>query len=444
MRTRDRADEAMPTAAGALRPAAWSSIPNQVLFLLCLMYLIFYVDRVNVSTAAPLIKHDLGLSNTALGFAFSAFAYPYALFQLIGGWLGDKFGPRLTLGVSSLVVCVSTALTGAVGGLATLFLVRLALGFGEGAAFPTATRAMAAWMPPGRWGFAQGITHTFSRVGNTLTPLLLAWLIPIVSWRGSFVVVGGASLIWMAVWVWFFRDDPRAHPRITAEEIERLDVGRGPLVAHPKVPWSSLARRVLPVTAVDFCYGWTLWLFLSWIPSYFSHNFHMNLKNMAFFSSAVFFSGVIGDTLGGVVSDRILKRTGNLRTARCGVIAGGLFGGFVFLIPVVLSHNLAVVAPCLSLAFFCVELVVAPIWSVPMHIAPRYAGSASGIMNFGFGLAGMISPFVFGYTIDLTGSWNLPFLGSIVLLLIGSALALRLRPDLQLLDPPVSGASGAA
>jgi cyanate permease len=145
-----------------------------------------------------------------------------------------------------------------------------------------------------------------------------------------------------------------------------------------------------------------------------------------------------------VVSDRILKRTGNLRTARCGVIAGGLFGGFVFLIPVVLAHNLAVVAPCLSLAFFCVELAVAPIWSVPMHIAPRYAASASGIMNFGFGLAGMISPFVFGYTIDLTGSWNLPFVGSIVLLLIGSGLALRLRPDRQLLDPAVSPASASA
>jgi sugar phosphate permease len=440
MRTRDPADEAMPIAARTLSPAAWSSVPNQVLLLLCLMYLIFYVDRVNISTAAPLIKHDLGLSNTELGFAFSAFAYPYALFQLIGGWLGDRLGPRLTLGISGLVVCVSTALTGAVGGLASLVIVRVALGFGEGAAFPTATRAMAAWMPPGRWGFAQGITHSFSRIGNALTPPLIAWLVAVISWRGSFVVVGAASLIWMAVWVWFFRDDPRRHPGMTAVELERLDVDRKPAAARAKVPWLSLAKRVLPVTAVDFCYGWTLWLFLSWIPSFFFHNFHLDLKKSAFFSAAVFFSGVIGDTLGGVVSDRILKRTGNLRAARCRVIAGGLFGGFLFMIPVILVHDLGVVAACLSLAFFCVELVVAPIWSVPMDIAPRYAGSASGIMNFGFGLAGIISPWVFGYTIDRTGSWTLPFLGSIVLLLIGSGLALRLRPDRQLLDPAVSAA----
>src|ERR1700720_745626 len=436
MSTRD--ENAVRIGAAAVPCLAWNSVPNQVLFLLCLMYFIFYVDRVNISTAAPLIQKDLGLSNTALGFAFSAFAYPYAVFQLIGGWLGDKFGPRLTLCVSGLVVCVSTMLTGTVGGLVALVLVRLALGFGEGAAFPTATRAMAAWMPPGQWGFAQGITHSFSRMGNALTPPLIAWLIVLLSWRSSFVVLGVASLVWMAVWVWFFRDDPREHPRVTAAQLERLDTGRMATVARPRVPWLSLARRVLPVTAVDFCYGWTLWLFLSWIPSFFFQNSHLNLKNSALFSAGVFLSGVIGDTLGGIVSDRILKRTGNLRRARCWGIAAGLFGGFFFLIPGIFVHELTLGALCLSLAFFCVELVVAPIWAVPMDIAPRYAGSASGIMNFGFGVAGIISPFVFGYAIDLTGSWTLPFLASMALLLIGTGLALRLRPDLQVLDQAVS------
>jgi len=201
---------------------------------------------------------------------------------------------------------------------------------------------------------------------------------------------------------------------------------------------------VLPVTAVDFCYGWTLWLFLSWIPSFFYHNFHLNLTHSALFSSGVFVSGVIGDTLGGVVSDRILKRTGNVRRARCGVISAGLFGGFLFMIPVLFAHDLVVVALCLSLAFFCVELVVAPIWAVPMDIAPGYAGSASGMMNFGFGVAGIISPWVFGYVIDVTGSWTLPFIASIVLLLVGAGLALRLRPDQQLLDPAVGALPGSA
>ena len=419
----------MQSAVQALGRPALNTVSNRVLCLLCLMYMIFYIDRVNISTAAPLIKADLGLSNTQLGLAFSAFAYPYALFQLIGGWLGDKFGPRATLGASGLVVCLSTALTGAVGGLASLFAVRLVLGFGEGAAFPTATRAMSAWMPAGSWGFAQGITHSASRIGNALTPPVIAWLIGMVSWRGSFVTLGIASLIWMALWIWYFRDDPRTHAAMTAAEAADLPVPEPGGAARPKPPWRKLARRVLPVTMVDFCYGWTLWLFLSWIPSFFYQHFHLDLKHSALFASGVFLSGVVGDTLGGILSDRILKRTGDLRCARCLVIAGGLFGAFLFMIPVVVAHDLTIVALCLSAAFFCNELVVAPIWAVPMDIAPRFAGSASGVMNFGFGIAGIISPFVFGYAIDLTGSWTVPFLGSIGLLLIGSVLALRLRPD---------------
>ncbi len=194
------------------------SVSNTVLLIICLMYLILYVDRVNISTAAPLIKADLDLSNTELGLVFSAFAYPYALFQLIGGYFGDKFGARLTLFVSGLIVCAATAATGAVGGLASLFAARLALGIGEGATFPTATRAMAAWVPERSWGFAQGITHSSARIGNALTPPLIALLVGLVSWRGAFVVLALLSLVWVLVWLWYFRDVPAAPP-LTAEEL---------------------------------------------------------------------------------------------------------------------------------------------------------------------------------------------------------------------------------
>lgn len=414
--------------------------PNIVLLLLCVMYLIFYVDRVNISTAAPLIKADLHLSNTELGLAFSAFAYPYAIFQLIGGWLGDKFGPRRILGLSGLMVCVATALTGLVGGLVSLFAARVALGLGEGASFPTATRAMASWTPEGSWGFAQGITHSFSRIGNAVTPPLIAALITWLSWRGSFVILGAAGLVWLAIWIWYFRDEPQQHQGVTPGDLAALPArARGQ--SRPAVPWLRLARRMVPVTAVDFCYGWTLWLFLSWIPSFFFQNYHLDLKRSALFSSGVFFAGVIGDTVGGVVSDRLLQRTGNLVTARRNVIVAGFIGGFLCLLPVVFVHNLTVAAAGLSAAFFFVELIVAPIWSVPMDIAPRYAGSASGMMNFGFGLAGIISPFVFGYLIDLTGNWAYPFVGSTALLLVGAGLAFQMHPDRPLREAAPGAAS---
>jgi MFS family permease len=400
---------------------------NWILLLLCLMYMILYIDRVNISTAAPLIKANLGLSNTQLGLAFSAFAYPYALFQLIGGYFGDKFGARRTLCVSGLIVCVSTAATGLVNGLASLIAARLALGIGEGATFPTATRAMSVWTPERNWAFAQGITHSFARIGNAVTPPLIALLIELVSWRGSFVVLALASLVWVTLWTWYFHDVPTSPP-LSKQELASLPA-RSRRGSDEPVPWLRLFQRMLPVTAVDFCYGWTLWLFVSWIPSFFYQNYQQNLNQSALYSAGVFLGGVIGDTVGGIISDRILQRTGDRVAARRNIIVMGMLGGFLFLIPVMLIHDINIAAISLALAFFSIELIVGPIWAVPMDIAPRYSGSASGMMNFGFGTAGIVSPVVFGYLVDRTGSWTLPFAGSIGLLLLGAGLAFRMHPD---------------
>src|SRR6476646_220007 len=160
-----------------------------VLGLLCLMYLITYVDRVNIATAASEIRKELGLSNTQLGFVFSAFGYPYILFQVFGGWIGDRFGPRWTLLLCGVVWAAATILTGLASGLMMLFLARLLLGVGEGATFPVATRAMQNWTPVEKRGFAQGITHASARFGNAVTPPIVAALIVAVTWRGSFVAL---------------------------------------------------------------------------------------------------------------------------------------------------------------------------------------------------------------------------------------------------------------
>jgi MFS family permease len=195
---------------------------------------------------------------------------------------------------------------------------------------------------------------------------------------------------------------------------------------------------------VDFCFGWTLWLFQTWIPTFFVQSFGLSLATAALLTSVVLFNGVIGDTVGGVISDYLLRRTGSLVIARRSVIIAGFLGGALFLVPVILTHDITVAVVCLSLAFFFSELIVAPIWAVPMDIAPRYAGSASGMMNFGFGFAGILSPFVFGYLTDATGGWSVPFLVSVALFLLGALLTLRLRPDIPFVDEPEISASGQA
>jgi MFS family permease len=404
------------------------SAPNRVLLLLCVLYFILYVDRVNIATAAVAIRTEFGLSAVAMGLVFSAFNYPYAFFQIVGGWLGDRFGPRLTLTVCVVVCAVATALTGLVDGLATLFLARLLLGFGEGSAFPTSTQAMSNWIAPARWGWAQGATHSASRLGNAITPPLIAFLIATISWRGSFLVLGAASVIWALLWWRYFSDDPRRHPDVAPADLARLRPFRAERLGRT-VPWGPLIRRMLPVTAVDFCYGWNLWLFLNWLPSYFQSAMHLDLKNSAIFSAGVLLAGVVGDPLGGLLSDRILRRTGNLEAARRNVIVVGMLGAFTFMLPLLFVGELNRIALCLAASFFCLEFIVAPIWSVPMDIAPEHAGTASGLMNFGFGMAGIVSPVVTGLLIDRTGDWRWSFALSMALLIGGSMLAFTMKPQ---------------
>ena len=412
---------------------------GNVLFLLCLMYFITYVDRVNVSTAAPVIKTEFGFSNTQLGLIFSAFAYPYALFQVIGGWVGDKWGPRRTLFVCGMIWALATILTGLAGGMLSLFFFRVLLGFGEGATFPTSTRAMQNWVETKKRGFAQGITHSFARFGNTVTPPIVAALMAWVGWRGSFVVLGLVSVVWVLVWFWYFRDDPRQHPRITAEELERLPLPRQEGAPKRQVPWERLTLRILPVTFTYFCYGWTLWLFISWLPSFFKENYQLDIKNAALFSAGVFFAGVVGDTLGGVISDGILHRTGDLQKARRNVIFLSMLGAAACLGLVFTTTSLTLIALYLSAGFFFLELVIGPIWSVPMDIAPQYSGTASGLMNTGSAVAAIVSPLVFGFIVDVTGNWILPFFFSIVLLLIGAGLSFTMHPERRFVDEPETG-----
>lgn len=413
---------------------------SMVLFLLCVMYLITYVDRVNISTAAIVFKGELGLSNTDYGAIFAAFGWSYAAFQIIGGWIGDRFGPRLTLGVCGFIWAAATIGTGLANGFWGLILARVALGLGEGATFPTATRAMSSWTRAGWRGFAQGITHSFARFGNAVAPPIVAALIAFASWRVSFVILGGASLSWVAAWVWYFRDKPSEHRGISEQELATLPPYGGGQDGGA-VPWARLVPRMLPTTFVYFCYAWTLWLYLSWIPLYLQHSHDLNLKNSALFSSAVFFAGVVGDTCGGLLSDRVFRLTGNLATARRNVIIGSLLSSLICLVPVFFVQDLGILALCLGGAFFCLELTIGPIWSVPMDIAPKHAGTASGIMNTGSAIAAIASPWLFGIIIDQTGNWDLPFAGSIALLLIGAVLAFWIRPDLSIEEKTPQGSA---
>lgn len=421
-----------------------------MLGLMCLMYFIAYIDRVNISIVAPMLKEEMALTPMQLGLVFSAFAYPYAAMQIYGGWLADKFGPRLVLGVLSTIWAAATILCGLSWGLTSLILFRVMLGIGEGGAFPAATRAFTYWMPSTERGFAQGITHSFARLGGAVTPPIVLLIVAAYGWRESFIILGAVSLVWTCFFVWMFRDTPLEHKWVKPAELKEIGVDAAEMkkAAGGKTPWSQMIKRMWLVTLVDFCYGWSLWVFLTWLPSYLKDARGFDMKQLALFTALPLMAGVVGDTLGGVVSDLIYKKTGNLKLARRSVLVVGLGGALVFIVPAIYTQTAVTAVILLAASFFFLELTNAVLWSLPLDIAGKYAGTAGGMMNTGFGLAGMISPLAFGYLIQSTGSYEIPFLISAGLLALAVLCSLWIDPTNKIKDEPADepalGAMAAA
>ncbi len=412
-------------------------VRGRVLGLLCVLYAILYFDRVNISTAGPNgLVSDLHLTSFQFGVTASAFALPYGLLQVFGGLAGDRFGARRALGLIAALCAVFTLATGFVTGLVTLLIVRFALGLSEGAAFATATHAMSAWLPKDRRGFGQGVVHASSRLSNALAPVIVAGLIslPHVGWRGSFLVAGAAGVVWALVWFRYYRDRPRDHEAVGRQELRELSdtADGGPVRRRP--PWRKLIRRMAPVTLTDFCYGWVLWVYLTWMPSFFADHYHLKLGASSIYSAIVLLGGVVGDWLGGSLSDTLLRRTNRVGRARKTGLLIGLGGSAAFLVPVLFVHSLTGVTVCLTLAFLCLELCNSPLWTIPMDVAPEHSGVASGLVNTGFGLAGVLAAPVFGLLADHLG-YPVALAFSAVLLVIG-IISVKFINASQLIDLP--------
>lgn len=410
------------------------------LVLLISMHFILFIDRVNLAAAASVMQKDLGLSNIALGLAFSAFNYAYAPFQLVGGWFADRFGARRTLTVCGLAWSITTIATGAVTGLVSLFGVRLALGMGEGATLPAATRALSKWMPIEARGTAIGATHAAGRAGAGMAAPIVALLITWFSWRFSFIAVGILSAVWAAVWWWYFQEDPRRHPGISSAELAALPTSDpATLAGSGPVPWRRLVPRVTPLMIIYFCQGWTGWLFVTWMPSLLQKNYGLELKKSSFLFMAMLLCAMFAEFLGGVATDYLLRRTNNLQIARSRLIAVSWVLAVAGLVPAILVHDLVIGLAGFTIALFFLGFAISPLWTATMDIAPNYAGSSSALMNAAGAVAGILSPVAFAWILDRTGSWTTPFALSVGLLLFAIVMTHWIRPDRPISDLPRIG-----
>jgi sugar phosphate permease len=415
-----------------------------VLLLISVMYLITYLDRVNISTAAPVISKEFGFDKVTMGVIFSAFVWAYALFQVPGGWLSDRFGPRGVLTGVVTYWSVMTAATAAAFSGASFIIVRFLFGVGEAGAFPGATRAMQLWYPRRERGLVQGVTHSASRLGAAIAPGIVVLIMSNFGWRPVFYVCGAVGLIWSLWWFLTYRNLPEEHSLVNKAELEIIR-GRGPsgeinpppIEKQTNVPWSTLVSsgNMWAIMIAYFTYVYCLWIFLSWLPSYLIEFRHFTLIKVGLFASLPLLAGVVGDTVGGVATDWLLKVSGSAKIGRRVVAIVGLLGCAVCIVPAALTDNAYAAVYLLTASLFFLEFTIGPSWAVPMDTGGKYSGTVSGMMNMAGNFGGAISPIVFGALVQV-GSWQAPFIVAAALLVVGSAVwAFWLDPDKQILAP---------
>jgi sugar phosphate permease len=413
-----------------------------VLLLISVMYLITYLDRVNISAAAPEISKEFGFDKVTIGVIFSAFAWSYALFQVPGGWLSDRFGARRVLTGVVGFWSIMTAATAAAFSATSFIAIRFLFGIGEAGAFPGATRAMQLWYPQRERGLVQGVTHSASRLGAAIAPPVVVLIMSAWGWRPVFYICGVAGLLWALWWALTYRNFPQDHPWVNKAELQTI---RGvdasgfleppPMDKQTDVPWRTLigSSNMWAIMCAYFTYVYCLWIFLSWLPSYLIEARHFTLIKVGIYASLPLFAGVVGDTVGGIATDWLLRKTGSAKIGRRVVAIVGLLGCAVCIVPAALTDNALVAVYGLTASMFFLEFTIGPSWAVPMDTGGKYSGTVSGMMNMAGNFGAAISPIVFG-VLAQGGNWEAPFIVAAGLLVAGAAVwAFWLDPDKHIL-----------
>lgn len=419
-----------------------SRIRWRILVLFSLMYLIAYVDRGMISVAQPEIAKAFGLNKTAMGLVLAAFTWAYAIGQIPVGWLGDRFGPKIVLSIVMTATSAAAAMTGLATGFNTLFAARFFLGIGESGAFPVASRGMQLWFPKTERGLIQGVTHFFSRFAVAFTPFAAGAIMLAFGWRAVFFTFGSLGVLWS---VWFYsvyRNTPEEHPGVNRGELEAIrglnaDGSIGvPATTKPTVPWGTIFRapNMWYIALGYCCFFFGTNFYLTWYPTYLREYRHLSLQSLGLLGSLPLIAGMIGDVVGGSVSDRLLKRTGSARFARRAVAAPGFVLAGLFLFPAAMTASANVSVLCLALSFFFLEFVIGPAWAVPMDVGGQFSGTVTGIMNMAGALAASGTAIVYGGLFD-RGYWVAPFFVSAGVLFVGAFFWLFLiDPERSVVD----------
>lgn len=407
-----------------------------LVFWLFILSAIAFLDRTNISIAGSAIRDELKIDNLHLGWIFSAFLLGYAAFQVVGGWLACRFGPRRVLAAGVLWWGVFSALTTVANprighALLLLVLIRFSLGAGEAVVYPASNQFVAEWIPVAERGWANGWIFAGVGAGAGLSIPVLTWIISHHGWRASFWFCALLGLLAGLVWYALARDMPEQHPLVSPDELKLIQTTRsaeGVRASDPPLPWRAALcnRNVVALTFSYFSFGYVAWIFFSWFFIYMAQVRGLNLKANAFISMIPFLAMTVCCLAGGMVSDALTRRFG-LRRGRCGVAGVSLMLTAALLIAGSSARGPYAASVILAGGAGALYLSQSSFWSVSADISGVRSGVVSGVMNMGCQIGGALTASLTPYIASRFG-WNSAFVVAAVLAAAGGVMWLFVDP----------------
>jgi len=407
----------------------------QIILLIFMASFINYMDRTAFSVAAPFITQEYGLTPAQLGILFSGFFMGYAVFNFVGGYFSDIYGPRKVFSVSMSIWSVFCGLIAAAYSFVSLFIVRVCFGIGEGPISATTSKVVSSWFPAKERSSAMGIASSGTPLGAAVAGPIVGIIALYFSWKASFIIMAIIGLIWAMFWWRIARDLPSEDPRISQEELNEINQGKmmaNSISSDSKLPLSYfLKQRTILLTALAFfAYNYNLFFFLTWFPSYLTMAKGLSIATMSIVTVLPWFTGFIGLASGGFISDFVFRKTGKLMFSRKIVLVVGLGATSICICLTGFVESVVWAVILMAIAIFTLYLTGSTYWALIQDtVSEENVGGVSGFVHFLANLSGVIGPAVTGFIVQSTGVFTSAFVLAGSLALIGSlAVAFFVRP----------------
>ncbi len=386
-----------------------------VALLLFLANAINYLDRSALSIVAPLVSKELHFNPAQLGLVFSAFFVGYSVFCFVGGYCSDRFGPKRTFAVAMAwwsVFCGATAL---VTGFASLLILRVLFGLGEGPMGSTTNKSVTNWFPREQAGATVGFANAGNPIGGAISGPIVGLVAVAYGWRVSFVVIMLIGFAWIVLWQVFMTDTPDDNPRVGAAERALVANSRAASAAAGRqdrrgISAWLLSAPVLAIALAFFSFNYMLYFFLTWLPSYLTDVFHQDIRHMSVLAVIPWVVGSVGMFSGGLISDALFRRIGNAVLARKIVLIGGLTLAAIAAVAAAEASTVGVALALIATANFCLMLAPNNFWVLVQEQVPAdRVGGVGGFVHFLSNTAGIFGPALTGFIIQYGGGYGPSF-----------------------------------